>query len=208
MYRLRDLIDSTGLPRQAIADEIGCDVSMITKHYNSNRGITPEFIVRYARYFGVTTDYILGLSDVKSVDQDIRAISDKTGLDDEAIAVMAFTREYVFGLEKDDIIQEMQNNFIKSTTFQNLILFLVDYQKAVEKQYELLTGFYNEENESQMFPDGYDQNVNEMQLALFRIQEIAKDFIKRELREKIDVIDDISEKIAESVLKQQMAGEQ
>ena len=32
------------LARQDIADEIGCDVSTITKHYNGTRNITTDFI--------------------------------------------------------------------------------------------------------------------------------------------------------------------
>ena len=47
--RLRKLIDETELPRQAIADEMGCDVSTITKHYNGTRNLTIDFIVMYAR---------------------------------------------------------------------------------------------------------------------------------------------------------------
>ena len=61
LRRLKELIDGTGLSRQAIADEIGCDVSMITKQYNGQRNITPDFLIAYAQYFNVSTDYLLGL---------------------------------------------------------------------------------------------------------------------------------------------------
>lgn len=65
--RLKSLID-TIKSRQIIADEIGCDVSTITKHYNGNNPVDLAMLYNYAKYFGVSTDYLLGLSDVATVD--------------------------------------------------------------------------------------------------------------------------------------------
>lgn len=83
--RLRTLIDETELPRQAIADEMGCDVSTVTKHYNGTRNLTIDFIAMYARYFNVSSDYLLGLSEVRTVSPDTAMICRVTGLDDKAV---------------------------------------------------------------------------------------------------------------------------
>ena len=208
--RLRKLIDDTGLARQEIADAMGCDVSAITKNYNGRRKVTTDFVMMYARYFGVTADYLLGLSDVKSGDQDMRLISKHTGLNDEAIAELSFMQEYVYGLENDNSIQNTLNNFIAGGTFQRLITRLVDYQKAVEKQYELLTKAweYNSENPDVSFPKGFDEIDQQMKLTLFDIQEIAKDYIKKELREKLDTIDGITGEIADAEYKRMAAGQE
>lgn len=208
--RLRKLIDDTGLPRQEIADAMGCDVSAITKNYNGRRKVTTDFVVMYAQYFGVTADYLLGLSDVKSGDQDMRLISKHTGLYDEAIAELSFMQEYVYGMESDNSIQDTLNYFIAGGTFQRLITRLVDYQKAVEKQYELLTKAweYNSENPDVSFPEGFDSLEQKMKLTLFDIQEIAKDYIKKELREKLDTIEDITGKIANAEYERMAAGQE
>lgn len=87
--RLRTLIDETELPRQAIADEMGCDVSTVTKHYNGTRNLTIDFIVMYARYFNVSSDYLLGLSDVRTVSPDTAMICRVTGLDDKAVQTLS-----------------------------------------------------------------------------------------------------------------------
>ena len=116
--RLRKLIDDTGLARQEIADAMGCDVSAITKNYNGRRKVTTDFVVMYAQYFGVTADYLLGLSDVKSGDQDMRLISKHTGLNDKAIAELSFMQEYVYGMEDDNSIQDTLNDFIAGGTLQ------------------------------------------------------------------------------------------
>ena len=86
--RLRSLIDETGLARQAIADEMGCDVSTITKHYNGTRNLTIDFIAMYARYFNVSSDYLLGLSEVRTVSPDTAMICRVTGLDDKAVQTL------------------------------------------------------------------------------------------------------------------------
>lgn len=81
--RFRKLVDNEserGISRQKIADAIGCDVSTITKHYNGYQAIDIEFLYKYAKYFNVSSDYLLGLSDVSSADPDDRAICEKFGL--------------------------------------------------------------------------------------------------------------------------------
>ena len=91
--RLRRLIDETGLARQAIADEMGCDVSTITKHYNGTRNLTIDFIAMYARYFNVSSDYLLGLSEVRTVSPDTAMICRVTGLDDKAVRTLSEINE-------------------------------------------------------------------------------------------------------------------
>ena len=91
--RLRRLIDETELPRQAIADEMGCDVSTITKHYNGTRNLTIDFIAMYARYFNVSSDYLLGLSEVRTVSPDTAMICRVTGLDDKAARTLSEINE-------------------------------------------------------------------------------------------------------------------
>lgn len=84
--RLRKLIDekaNMGIPREKIAEEFGCDTSTITKHYNDNSPVDVEFLYKYAKYFNVSADYLLGFSDVKSADPDDRAICEKIGCSED-----------------------------------------------------------------------------------------------------------------------------
>ena len=85
LERFKQLIDDSIVSRQVIADKIGCDVSTITKHYNGERNITVDYVIKYAKYFNVSTDYLLGVSDVKSVDEDVKFICDYTVLNDNVI---------------------------------------------------------------------------------------------------------------------------
>lgn len=82
--RLRYLIDGE-TARQVIADKLGCDVSLITKHYNGDRNVSLDYVVKYADYFKVSTDYLLGVSDVATNDKDLQYICDYTGLNEKSI---------------------------------------------------------------------------------------------------------------------------
>ena len=135
--RLRRLIDETELPRQAIADEMGCDVSTVTKHYNGTRNLTIDFIVMYARYFNVSSDYLLGLSEVRTVSPDTAMICRVTGLDDKAVRTLSEINEPTSFESPKEIIKtlnyligelnyrEQENGF--SCNGQSVLLRLSEY---------------------------------------------------------------------------------
>lgn len=81
--RLKELIDRE--TRERIAAGIGCDTSLVTKHYNEDRPVTMEYLVKYADYFGVSTDYLLGKAKDSTTDPYVQAACEKTGLSQEAI---------------------------------------------------------------------------------------------------------------------------
>lgn len=88
LERLRKLIDTK--TREEIARRLECDTSLVTKHYNGKREVTAEYVVKYAKYFGVSADYLLGIAEHKTPmdtveGESIRAIEDYTGLSEDSI---------------------------------------------------------------------------------------------------------------------------
>ena len=92
--RLRQLIENSGKTRKEIAEQLKCDTSTITKHYNGDRDITTDFLIKYANLFDVSADYLLGLSDTATTDKDIQFICKYTGLSEKAIEVLHFYKDY------------------------------------------------------------------------------------------------------------------
>ena len=90
-YRKRAVRPRPRNVRLLIMPEItfGCDVSTVTKHYNGTRNLTIYFIAMYARYFNVSSDYLLGLSEVRTVSPDTAMICRVTGLDDKAVRTLS-----------------------------------------------------------------------------------------------------------------------
>ena len=83
LTNLRGLIDK--YTREEIAKSIGCDTSLVTKHYSGDRNITLDYAIKYADFFGVSIDYICGRTQNKTVDDELRFVCDYTGLSENAI---------------------------------------------------------------------------------------------------------------------------
>ena len=65
LQNFRALVDKK--TREEIAKGIGCDTSLVTKHYNGDRNITLEYAIKYAKFFDVSVDYLIGLTDTKKI---------------------------------------------------------------------------------------------------------------------------------------------
>lgn len=63
--RIRELRKGRGLHQVALGIALNTTQQTISKIENSQMEIAPDMLVRVAQYFDVTTDYLLGLSDVK-----------------------------------------------------------------------------------------------------------------------------------------------
>lgn len=85
VMRIRDLIDKSGLTREEIAKKLDIGTSTVTQYYNGNRNLTIDSIKKFSKLFNVSTDYIFGISDAKTSNTTVKAISDYTGLNDEVI---------------------------------------------------------------------------------------------------------------------------
>lgn len=61
--RLRELREGKGYSRAKLADIVGVGTSQIERHESGENDATGEVIARYAKCFGVNTDYLLGMTD-------------------------------------------------------------------------------------------------------------------------------------------------
>lgn len=92
--RLDDLRYGRGITQSQLAAETGIAQSRISGYINEKKnGAAPQgpdcaTIIAFAKYFGVSTDYLLGLSAVKTPSITTQAIIDQTGLTEEAVMVL------------------------------------------------------------------------------------------------------------------------
>ena len=98
--RLKELRNSKGLSheslRKALIEKYGIDISVDSlKNYEvstdnhkkayKNEGMRVEYLRCLSDFYNVSSDYIIGLSEVRSSDPTIKAFMDYTGLDEKAI---------------------------------------------------------------------------------------------------------------------------
>lgn len=65
---LNSLRRESNLSQKKAADELGISQALLSHYENGVREPKMEFIIKACRYYGVTTDYILGRTDEKSID--------------------------------------------------------------------------------------------------------------------------------------------
>lgn len=140
LERFQELIKDSGKTRQAIAQDIGCDTSTVTKQFNGDMNISVDYLVKYARYFGVSADYLLGLTGSATTNKDIQFICDYTGLSVEAVNHLRLAKESSQKREYDkeylmyyDFSLWYGDEFDISTEFD----YLIDYLEIKEKIQEV-----------------------------------------------------------------------
>lgn len=63
--RIKNLREKRGLIQEILASELGITQQMLSKYERDITVIKVDILKKLAEYFNVTTDYLLGLSDIK-----------------------------------------------------------------------------------------------------------------------------------------------
>lgn len=86
MERLKQLRIKNGLKQQELADMFGLSSGTISFYESEQRKPDIDFIVAIAKYFDVSTDYLLGLTN--AIDKENIDISKVTGLNDFSLTIL------------------------------------------------------------------------------------------------------------------------
>ena len=117
--RFRKLVDKEksrdSMSKKMAEQGLNCNTSTITKHYNGDRTISTEYVIKYAKYFGVSTDYLLGLSNVSTTETDIRIINEYTVLSESVIEI----------LNKHNQISKLESGILKNSN-TDIMNFLIE----------------------------------------------------------------------------------
>lgn len=88
--RFRNLIEKKRATLDALAAEFNTTRQTVSNWQNGVTVPDAVSICDIARYFGVTTDYLLGLTDVKTIETNVRAVAEYTGLSEDAVKELHF----------------------------------------------------------------------------------------------------------------------
>lgn len=92
--------------QRSFAAAIGINYKTIDSHENGRRPMSHETLVKYADFFDVSTDYLLGRTNVKSPDAEIQGICNRLGLSENAVIAICKMRE----TEVEDYKQSTYNS--------------------------------------------------------------------------------------------------
>jgi transcriptional regulator with XRE-family HTH domain len=171
--RLQDLISDSGKTVKQLAKEIGVPSGSLSKYQNDCAEAGTTRLFKIAKYFNVSTDYLLGLTEVKSVDADLKVVHKITGLSQKAIEKIVETM----------LTNDMKglNSLLESQYYFNLvsaisnIIDLPEYTgedlfKFTSERAEYLQKFYEDRREkhNNNSDDNHDkfQNIAEADIFL------------------------------------------
>lgn len=86
--RLKDLRIQRGLSLNQLAKDISVTAQSLSLYENSKRTINIDLLNDIAKYFNVSADYLIGLSDTQSLDTDMQAVCGYIGLDDVSVGIV------------------------------------------------------------------------------------------------------------------------
>lgn len=149
--RIRWLRTSRGMEQEELAKKIDVTRKTINVYEGekNKKSIPTDIIVKIAKVFDVTTDYLLGLTDLQSTDITYKKIHKVTGLTDDAISVLEEYNTIYKGqvlipvlnflieqeeLPPDEIQYEYKSNMTDSTKWDEKKK--EQWQKIVNEHYE------------------------------------------------------------------------
>ena len=83
--RIGKLITEKGITQQVLSDRIGVKRETVVQWLNGSRKIKAEHIIMLCKALDVSADYLLGLSEIESLDPDVKACYHYTGLSETAL---------------------------------------------------------------------------------------------------------------------------
>lgn len=168
-HRLRELMKQTGKTQKEVGQAIEKTRQAVGYYADGSSSPDWETLVALAQYFNVSTDWLLGISDAKSTDNDILSACQITGLSEEAIQNLTeIKRQY------PDYIDSL-NFLLQSTNFENALYAIYAYKDSIR----YLNGLRNIRKEQV----GQLQQVEDYKPNTFLLEEIHKATEKMELSE-------------------------
>ena len=71
MYgRIRDLREDMDLTQKAVSMELNCSQQVYSNYELGQRDIPTDILIKISRFYNISCDYILGISDVKEIKKD------------------------------------------------------------------------------------------------------------------------------------------
>ncbi len=103
--RINELLAINDVKQKELAAHLSVSDNIVSYFVKGARVPNTEQIIKIANFFNVSADYLLGLTDVKSTDTDLKMIGDYTGLSEECIEKL-----HIQQLEFSSRISKMKHN--------------------------------------------------------------------------------------------------
>lgn len=159
---LNELLAEKGILQKELAEHIGVTPNTVSYYLSGDRCPDIDKIIEIAKYLNVSTDYLLGITDVKSTDTELQSVCNYTGLSENAIQTIKtyynltkqFAEETIVILDSNfdkktfsnpKIVFEIFNFFISNSSFWEAISAAANYKVSLSDWVKDVSKFIRED---------------------------------------------------------------
>lgn len=147
--KIVNLRKEKGFPQAKLAKLTGVTQQTLSRYEKGERQASLDFVACAAKVFGVSADYLLGLSDVKSTEQDIQTACEVTQLSEKAVKMLKDNAGYKNAFYKNNLLPIL-NAMLETKDFYRIIdsmNTIVASQKKITVNTKVKTKFTPKETE-------------------------------------------------------------
>lgn len=125
--RLTQLREEKGISKKEAANALDIPYTTYLNYENDIREPNSDTLIKIAKLYNVSIDYLLGMSNVKTQEIDVKQICEKTGLSEKAIAnIKKFCLTETFGMiYLNKLLECLEVPYIqKKSPLYEMILYL------------------------------------------------------------------------------------
>ena len=108
--RINDVLAKKGIMQKELAEHLGVTANTVSYYLSGERCPDIDKLIEISRFLNVSTDFLLGLSDVKSTNIEVKSICDYTGLSEEAINGLHYRLEENRAVDNDETIKMLKDS--------------------------------------------------------------------------------------------------
>lgn len=132
--RIKECRQVMGLSQSELAQQLHCTQAALSQYENGNREPGLQELVQIASALNTSTDYLLGLTEIKSNNTDLKMMGDYLGLTERALQTL---HEYYWEHKKkisDEYLQEEVAEYSGAIpgddSYEQDYAFVLEYEKA------------------------------------------------------------------------------
>lgn len=202
--KIKELRKKNNLSQDKLGELVACDRQKIADWERNKSEPKIEYIIKLSNVFKVSSDYLLGLSEPFTTDNELKFVCDYTGLNEKAINKLSIygsrierirNGKYDYNHSK---IHKIESDIIDSRLFFKIARHVEKYNEKSEQLISLVDKFKKSDNNPFGELEDIENKEKEMKYELYEMQEDCIEYIKKQCP-NTDILNKISEKLYEDL---------
>lgn len=186
--RLRKLMEDNKITQQTLADKTGCSRQAISQYMDGTSAPNVDKLISIAKFFDVSTDYLLGLAQEPTTNMELNSICEYTGLRKNTIETLhnIYNNDILCTLNHliEDMGYKKEGEFL-TVNESSILNAICDYylcEKTAEEQFVTYT------STGKIFDEKDIEAVNEEINSVMYRNNIKKTVISKRIK-SLDLLD-------------------